>query len=339
MTLSNDQLLYILRDHGVSDVLNIKRTEPDARSRATLTKIDLCTKHNGVLSLLEKCTKSNGIPYENRIYKYFFTKEVSIPKVMFNEYDEAKGEGILLMVDLSSTHNNIADWKVPIDSGKLANIIEVISQFHAVSWGSEELLVPKHLENVGEYLKHIDYLERDYLEFRRQQTYNLGEDHFRIYEQSLIGLRENAQYHLDRISSYRNITYIHGDLNVCNLLYPTTDHAKPVIIDLEAVKVGLCTDDFVMLFVHDLFHGGEETFRIFDQYYRSLCAKIKNEYTYMQFVEDVRISIMEGIFFPIKLLVHYGIKDEELIWKSINAYNALVKNNIASIHSKLGGFD
>lgn len=38
------------------------------------------------------------------------------------------------------------------------------------------------------------------------------------------------------------------------------------------------------------------------------------------FIEDIKLSIMEGIFFPIKLFVHNVIKDEELVLKSINAY-------------------
>jgi hypothetical protein len=101
--------------------------------------------------------------------------------------------------------------------------------------------------------------------------------------------------------------------------------SRPCIIDPEAVKVGLCTEDLVMLFIHDLFHGSEETTRIFDLYFHSINNKIKSAYTYTQFVEDVRLSIMEGIFFPIKLFVHEGIKDEEHIWKSINAYKDLVR--------------
>ncbi|MDZ7544062.1 phosphotransferase, partial [Clostridium perfringens] len=123
------------------------------------------------------------------------------------------------------------------------------------------------MESVEEYVKHIAFLERDYHEFRKHQTYDLGEDQFSIYEESLVRLRENAQKHIDRISRYRNTTYIHGDLNVGNLLYPLFSNAKPYIIDLEAVKLGLCTEDLVMLFVHDLFHGSEETLRIFDLYY------------------------------------------------------------------------
>ncbi|MEK4107858.1 phosphotransferase [Paenibacillus sp. FSL R10-2791] len=325
MLLNDDQLLELLRGQGVPEILEIKRTKQEIRNRAALNKIEVYTKDNKVLSLLEKITKSDHIPYENMIYNHYYTKDVSIPRVFFNKYDTVGQEGILLMEDLTPTHTNLADWEVPIDSDKLANIIDVIVQFHSASWGTSELAHPEHLKSIEHYLKHISYLERDYLAFRKQQTYNLGEEQFSIYEKSLLSLRENAQKHISRISRYQNTTCIHGDLNVGNLLYPMFSSSRPCIIDLEAVKVGLCTEDLVMLFIHDLFHGSEETTRIFDLYFHSINNKIRSAYTYTQFVEDVRLSIMEGLFFPIKLFVHEGIKDEELIWKSINAYKNLVE--------------
>lgn len=331
MPLNDNQLLEILRDQGISEILDIRRTEHIDRDRASLNKIDVQTKDNRVFPLLEKDTISESDPYENIMYKYYSNKDVSIPKVFYNEYDQPRHEGVLLMEDLTPTHCNIADWEVPIESNKVMTIIEVISQFHAVSWGKEELSTPRHLESTEEYLKHIAYLEKDYLHFRKYQPFKLREDQFEIYEMSLLNLRENAQRHVERLNNNQNTTLIHGDLNVCNILYPLVGNSRPYIIDLEAVRVGLCTEDLVMLFIHDLFHGGEETLRIFELYYRAICSKISSEYTYDQFGEDIRISLMEGIFFPLKLFVHNGVKDEELVLKSINAYKTLIWDTRGSV--------
>lgn len=81
-----------------------------------------------------------------------------------------------------------------------------------------------------------------------------------------------------------------------------------------------------MLFVHDLFHGGEETQCIFDTYYRELCRRIGSGYSYSQFTEDIRIAVMEGLFFPLKLYVYEGVRDEELVYKSLNAYKQLLSS-------------
>ncbi|MDQ0193267.1 phosphotransferase [Paenibacillus wynnii] len=320
MPLNNNKLMNIFKGNDISESLCIRRIDHITRDRATINKIEIHRKDNEFVPLIEKNTISSSCPHENIVYKYFSNKDVSIPKVYYNEYDQYRQEGILLIEDLSPTHRNISDWEVPIELNKLINLIDVISQFHAVSWGNVDLSAPKHLESVEEYIQHIAYLERDYFHFRKHQTFNFEEEHFQIYEKSLIYLRKNAQQHIERITNNHNTTFIHGDLNVCNLLYPSTRNARPYIIDLEAVRVGLCTEDLVMLFIHDLFHGGEETLRIFQLYYTAISHKISCQYSYNQFIEDIRLSIMEGIFFPIKLFVHNGIKDEELVMKSINAY-------------------
>ncbi|MEK3772808.1 hypothetical protein MKY14_30330 [Paenibacillus sp. FSL R5-0887] len=49
----------------------------------------------------------------------------SIQRVFFNKYDTVGQEGILLMEDLTPTHNNLADWEVPIDSDKLYPDIKI----------------------------------------------------------------------------------------------------------------------------------------------------------------------------------------------------------------------
>ncbi|MCL6604834.1 MAG: ecdysteroid 22-kinase family protein [Paenibacillus sp.] len=324
MTLKDNELLKILKAQGISDVSDIRRTEQFTRDRSTLNKIEILTKDNKIVSLLEKCTASNAVLHENSMYKYYLNKNVTIPKVFYNSYDQIEHQGILLMEDLTSTHNSLADWEVPIDPGKLTTLIDLISQFHAASWGKGELSTPKHLENSEEYVKHLSYLERDYLHFKNHQTFNFGEEQFKIYEKCLTYLRVNTHQHVERITSNQNTAFIHGDLNVCNIMYPLMSNSRPYIIDLEAVRVGLCTEDLVMLFIHDLYHGGEDTLRIFEMYYDSICSKISSEYTYDQFKEDTRLSIMEGIFFPLKLYTHYGVEDEELVWKSLNAYISLI---------------
>lgn len=46
-------------------------------------------------------------------------------KSLFNKYDTVGQEGILLMEDSTPTHNNLADWEVPIDSDKLYPDIKI----------------------------------------------------------------------------------------------------------------------------------------------------------------------------------------------------------------------
>lgn len=325
MPLSDRQLIHVLTEQGVLDVDHISRSMFETRKRSSLTSIYVHRKDERILSLLEKNTISQEVPYENRIYNYFSNKDISMPKIYCIDYDAASQEGVLLMENLTSTYESLANWEVPIEPDKKSALIETISQFHAVSWGTEELPAPRHLLTTEEYLRHLSFLERDYMSFRAKQDFNLQPEQFDIYEKSLLDLRKNAERHIQRITKRQNTTVIHGDLNACNILYSLHSLSKPRLIDFEAVRIGLCTEDLVTLFVHDFFHGGPETLRLFEQYYRSLCGKISSEYTYDQFREDLRVSILEGLFFPLKLFVHEGVEDEELLWKSIHAYKMIAK--------------
>ncbi|SEU19473.1 phosphotransferase [Paenibacillus sp. NFR01] len=323
MPLQEEQIREALQLSGVSGIQNIQATGHDRRDRAALTRFDVRKQSHGSLALVEKCTASEALTYENKMYKHYAGKDVPLPKVYYNDYDPSAQESILLMDHLAETHRSLADWEVPVDPVKRAAIIESIAQFHAVSWGSREIAPPQHLANLEEYLRHLGYLERDYQEFKKRNPYSFGDEQFGLYEESLSGLREQAPAHMERVAAFRNTTLIHGDLNVGNLLYPLSTQGKLCLIDLEAVKLGLCTEDLMMLFVHDLFHGPEATFRIFDQYYQALNQHIREIYDDAQFAADVRTAIMEGIFFPVKLYTHYGIQEQELVSKSLDAYRGM----------------
>lgn len=323
MALQEDQIRKALHSSGMSGISSIQVTGHDRRDRAGLTRFEVQAQSHGVLSLVEKCTASEELTYENKMYRHFADKDMPIPKIYFNDYDPAVRESIILMDDLAGTHRSLADWEAPVDPAKLTDIIGTVARFHAVSW-NRETATPQHLADLEGYLTHLGYLERDYQEFNKRNPYSFGKEQFSIYEESLRGLREQAPAHMERVAAFRNTTLIHGDLNVGNLLYPLSAQDKPCIIDLEAVKLGVCTEDLMMLFVHDLFHGPEATWRIFDLYYQALGKEITATYSHAQFVADVRTAIMEGVFFPIKLYTHYGVHEEELAWKSLNAYQGMI---------------
>lgn len=324
MPLNEQQLAEILRESGFSEILKISRNGSIARTRASLTAFDVDLAGNERFSLLDKSVKSNDIPYENKIYAYFANKNAPIPKVYHNRYDPSSLEGILLLEDLSATHRNLSDWTVPLEHEQIIFILDAIAQFHVASWGKSDFHLPGHLENIAAYSAHLNYLEKDYLYFRENQPFSLTAEDFLPNEESLSYLRANAQRHVARIGNYTHTALIHGDLNVCNLLYPEQQPSRLYLIDLEAVRAGLCTEDLVMLFIHDLFHGGEETKRIFELYYQLLCDKGTVSYPWDQFIDDIKFSIREGIFFPLKLFAHEDVKEEELVWKSLTAYKSLI---------------
>lgn len=329
MSLSDTQIKEILINHGYLNIGEMGRDECIQRDRSTLSKIVIVDhNHHPVLHLIEKTMLADKRPFENQMYALFAKGRTAshIPKVFYNHFDEAQQRGILLLEDLSQAYQNISDWIPPIHMEQLLPVLDSVSAFHRLGWSMcNEKLMPGHLKDEQSYLTHLGYLERDYLYFKQENPFHFQDDDFKIYEESLDRLHQKVSLHIERMMSYTNTTIIHGDLNVGNLMYPRSGIENVKIIDLEAIRIGLCTEDLVMLFIHDLFHGQEITLEILKTYYGYLTRDDKGiVYSYDEFMEDFKFSLSEGIFFPLKLFTLHGIRDVEFLHRSLSAYKAFI---------------
>lgn len=256
MPLADFDLLELLWKLGIRDVTEISRLTPELNKRSSISRLEIGRSRHADLRLLEKCTEAEKLPIVNQAYKLYTDCGGPVPAVLYNEYDTNRKEGVLLVENMSSTHRDLREWEAPVMSARLCHLIEMIATFHSLAWNREDraAFLPKHLKSKEAYIRHLSFLERDYHHFRKHQTYNLQEKGFQCYENSLVSLRENAGDHMERIAAGRNTTLIHGDMHVGNILYPvdTDSNAKPVLVDLEAVRVGLCTEDLMMVFVQRL---------------------------------------------------------------------------------------
>ena len=94
------------------------------------------------------------------------------------------------------------------------------------------------------------------------------------------------------------------------------------MIDMEAVRPGLCTEDLAMLLALHIEPAKEYAKPLLDHYYECLSRHIK-EYSYEMFMEDYRISIAEAMFYPIRL-INRGICDFAMRDRAIMAYRTFV---------------
>jgi len=113
--------------------------------------------------------------------------------------------------------------------------------------------------------------------------------------------KEYINYIDTRFHSGKNITIIHGDLHPGNTFLSKSIDKTVKFIDLEAVRIGLCTEDLTMLLALHIEYDKKYEKPLIDYYYHCLCENIK-EYPYETFISDYKISIMENMFFAIRLL-------------------------------------
>ena len=97
------------------------------------------------------------------------------------------------------------------------------------------------------------------------------------------------------------------------------------MIDMEAVRIGLCTEDLAMFMALHIEPDKERSKPLLDHYYECLCQNVEG-YSYEMFMDDYRISIAEAMFYPIRL-INSGIYDFCMRDKGIRAYETFVADS------------
>ncbi len=234
----------------------------------------------------------------------------------------------LVLNDISEEYSDLRNWTVPVNNVRMNDILSTVANFHSIlNQKKDNLLkvigVPWHLESEENYRKHLWFLERDYKKFLSDMPVEIDSKKQSYFTQSLEFLHENIGSLFDL--RHRNLlSFIHGDLNAGNVYYPEKDNSKVIILDLEAVRLGLITDDLVMLLVNDLYHGSDTLLSQVTCYYSQLHETMKVIISESDILNYLKHSIREGLFFPMKLYFHDQIVDNDSLMKIIDAYESLV---------------
>lgn len=268
------------------------------------------------------------------VYAYFHAHHLFNDVVLYAGSEQ--NQAFILLHDLSQTHQNISSWNPPVAQAQLERIIHQIAWFHSRNWRNYANLVqllglPWHLQSMRQYRQYLDHLRRDALEFKRHAPFPMTHEQFAYYDHALDYLHDNASFLFEHLHENSLFTFIHGDLNVCNLYYPLDQQGDIVMLDYEALRVGLFTDDFVMLFIHDLYHGAAVTQQLYNIFYHQLPDDIRTYLTPELFAYSFRTSLRDGLFFPMKLFTHFGVNDRELVMKSLEAYEHLIHSQNVGI--------
>lgn len=112
--------------------------------------------------------------------------------------------------------------------------------------------------------------------------------------------------HAEHFTTGKNITVIHGDLHPGNtFIAPNTKAVK--FIDMEAVRMGLCTEDLAMLLALHIEPDKDRALPLLKYYHGCLCETIA-DYPFELLLSDYQLSIMESMFFTVRL-INRGIYD------------------------------
>lgn len=338
--LDDDAIIEAVRRvHPNLGNYQIVRRKPETHKRYVCIYITVETPQQE-LRLVEKVYYSDD--KELLAYELFRRHVLAVPQVYCVDFDKK----ILLMDEVSDSIQGI-HFDEDSESGELFRnqycvMLKEIAKMHAVFWESENAFKKVGLdirhETKESLLVHINGMEQNFLAYREKEEtgripkvwnglsdtinadkLNYFEDAIQFLKQKYIPMIEE-RFHIGK-----NITIIHGDLHPGNIFLSKSPGTSVKMIDMEAVRVGLCTEDLAMLMALHIEPDKERSKPLLDHYYKCLCQNVKG-YSYEMFMDDYRISIVEAMFYPIRL-INSGICDFIMRDRGIRAYEAFVANS------------
>lgn len=313
----------------------ITRGKPEAYNRYISLYITVTTPQQEI-KLVEKVY--HGDDKELMGYE-LFSHCLAVPQVYCVDF----GKKILLIEEIMDSIQGI-HFDDNNESGKIFRnnyytLLEEIAKVHAAFWESKDTFKKigfdsrhKTAENL---LAHISGMEQDFLTYQgKEETgeipkvwsglYNsIDSDKFDYFQDAIRLLRQRYVPLLEeRFHVCKNITIVHGDLHPGNIFISQPPGSSVKMIDMEAVRVGLCTEDLAMLMALHIEPDKVRAQPLLEHYYKCLCRNVKG-YSYEMFMEDYSVSIAEAMFYPIRL-INCGICDFVMRDRAIRAYETFV---------------
>lgn len=315
----------------------IHRTTQEKMDRYTNIYMVVSTPQKK-LDLLQRVY--SGDDMELRGYSLFNQHTSSIPYIY---HIDIPGR-TLLMEDLNGTYIQGFCYDENNDNGIIIRenyicLLEATAKLHADFWedGSvfEQIGLDWRHESSENLMAHISGMEKDFIKYRKKEENNqiprkwecfentLEIKKLDYFQDALQNLKETYKDILSaRFHAGNNITVIHGDLHPGNTFIAKSPDRTVKFIDLEAIRIGLCTEDLAMLLALHIEPDKKIAQPLIDCYYNRLTKTIK-DYSYELFTSDLKLSIMENMFFPIRL-INQGIYDFSMRDKAIKAYETFV---------------
>lgn len=276
-------------------------------------------------------------------YNFFNHHTAVIPLIYYIDFKQK----IILMEDLNDCIQGVHLDEDNEYSNKIREryypLLNAVAKFHTIFWEDnnafKKLGFDWRHEAKENLLAHINGMEKDFLKYRRDEEdgkiprvwgeyeNTIDTKKLELFQAAIRLLKQEYIDYIDtRFHSGKNITVIHGDLHPGNIFFSKSRDKIVKFIDFEAVRVGLCTEDLAMLLALHVEPNKKYAEPLINYYYKSLCENIK-EYPYEAFVKDYKISIMESMFFTIRLL-NSGIYDFDMRDKAIRAFETFVMDKV-----------
>ncbi|MDR1630672.1 MAG: hypothetical protein LBS36_10750 [Oscillospiraceae bacterium] len=262
-----------------------------------------------------------------------------IPALIYNE-DKDKG-----FVQGFHYDENTADGRFLRNNYQ--PILQAAAEWHTAFWENtdafEKIGLDWRFETKENLTAHISMMEKDFKKYEKNEKTgkipkvwkgecagtpfrfenNITPEQLGYFTDAVERLK-NEYWPLaeSRFHTGRNITVIHGDMHPGTINVPKTSDKTVKFDALQVVRMGLPTEDLAMLIALHIEPDRQKAQPLLDFYYHCLCECVK-DYSCEAFMNDYKISVMENMFFTIRL-INRGIYDFKMRDNAIRAFETFV---------------
>lgn len=321
--MSNSEILNAFSEkHGSLGNAEIIRNRSTRSDRAIFNSITVNVNGKSY-KLIEKILFGDL----TELYRYQLLRDfaISVPLVYRIDIDSK----YILMEDLSDNYISGREFDENTQDGDFyrsayENIVRSTARFHASFWDNDDAFsrvgLPWQLECGRNYEMHSDGMRKDLHRFLEMFPGKLSSQSVEDYEKALDFVNQNMPCVIkERFQEGKNITVIHGDHNPSNTFVSRTNIDDVRFLDMESMRMGLPTDDLVMLLSLHLSPAAEAD-KYLKIYYDEL-SKTITSYSYKNLLSDYALSVSEVMMFPIGVVgVRMNIFDGRMIENGLNTY-------------------
>ena len=240
-------------------------------------------------------------------------------------------EFLLLLDDISDDYCTAGNTDLNTIDIRL-NIAESMAKFHSYYWNGANTGELKYLH--GDTNKNLEE-KRSFLTNSLEKFLPYASDFYNselldIYQFVLKDAIEYEKMVIDRIEHFNNISVIHGDSHVFNIMIPKEPSYKPLLVDFQFWRMGLSTVD-IMNLTRVSFpwrNDPEKHLEILKHYYNALLAHGIKNYDWEECLYDYFLSVAYAVFGPVFNYADWGLGHEywgQGVFDTTNNYKAVKK--------------
>ncbi len=231
-----------------------------------------------------------------------------VPRCFDAAWDEESKAWHLVLEDMSASSHAVAtEWPLPPTMAQCEAIVGTLARFHAAWWDDRRLGV-----SIGTWVDATAYAERmqgfamHFAAFTDRVGDRLSGERCDLYRRVFDA---GPRLFAPRYHSHRNVTLIHGDAHVWNVLVPRDGQSGDArFFDWATWRIGVATTDLANMMA---MHWSAELRRrrerlLLDHYHTALLAHGVAGYERQALNDDYRLSVLLQILTPV-LQAAYGI--------------------------------